>query len=241
MAKIIKKKSDLVAKRNRTVATNVIGHILLVLCGVLFIELAFASAAGFVVALLGIVSVAGLFMIHFTRDSMGIERAGVDGEAKALKLLASRLPDTYFCINNAVIHYEERHNELDLIVAGPSGIYIVEVKNTAGNITGSYSDKTLQQEKKNETKEMRNPVQQVRTHVDILARFLKANGIRTWVQGVVLFVNPKCNLQITDIPRNGVQVFAVSAGGEQQLVDYLKNNTPNVLTQQEIEKITQLI
>ena len=241
MAKIIKKKSDLVEKRNRTVAVNILGHILLVLCGILFIELVFAYSSGVIITLMGIASVVGLFMIHFTRDKVGIETSGVEGEAKALKMLASGLPDTFSCINNAVIYYENRHNELDLIVVGHTGIYIVEVKNTAGDIYGSYSSKTLQQEKKSENKEMRNPVQQVRTHADILSRFLKANGIRAWVQGVVFFVNPKCKPVITDIPSNGGPIFAVSSGGEQQLMDYLKTTTPNSLSQQEINKIISLI
>ena len=213
MAKIIKKKSDLVEKRNRTVAINIGGYILLVLCGVLFIELGFAQFHGAIVAAMGIAAFAGLFMIHCTRDIMGIERSGVDGEAKALKMLAAGLPDTFACINNAVIWYEERHNELDLIVVGHTGVYIVEIKNTVGNISGAYSDKTLRQEKKSETKEMRNPVQQVRMHADILSRHLKANGVRTWVQGVVFFVNPKCTPNIVDVPSNGVPIFASSTGG----------------------------
>lgn len=241
MAKIIKKKSDLVAKRNQTVTMNILGYVLLILFGVLFIELALAGVSGILTGVLWAISFVGLLMINFTRDKVGIESAGVAGEDKAMKILANGLPDTYFCINNAIIWYENRHNELDLIVIGPSGVYIVEVKNTSGRIFGSYSSKTLQQEKKNETKDMRNPVQQVRTHADILSRFLKANGIRTWVQGVVFFVNPKCTPQITDIPSNGVAIFATSTGGEQRLVEYIKGNTPNVLSKQEIDKIASLI
>ena len=241
MARIIKKKSDLVEKRNRTMAINIIGYALLVLCGVLFIELACTSGSGILLAVTGLSSITGLFLISFTRDGIGIERAGVEGEAKAMKILAKGLPDTFCCINNAVIYYENRYNELDLIVVSANGIYIVEVKNTSGKIYGTYSSKMLTQEKRNETKEMYNPVQQVRTHADILSRFLKANGIRAWVQGVVFFVNPKCTPLITEIPYNGVPIFAISSGGDQKLLEYLKSNTPNVLTQQDVEKIVGII
>lgn len=241
MAKIIKKKSDLVVKRNRTVATNVIGHALLLVCGVLFIELAFAFSPLPLIVLMGIASVVGLLMVHTTWDKMGIEDKGVEGEEIAMKMLEKALPNTFYCINNAIIHCETGHNELDIIVVGPTGIYIVEVKNTVGRISGSYSDIILSQIKKRETKEMRNPVQQVRKHADTLQRFLKANGIRSWVQGVVFFVNSRCNPEITDIPENAVPIFAVSSNGEHALAHYLKTNTPNSLTQQEIEKITSLI
>lgn len=241
MAKIIKKKSDLVKKRNQTKALYVVGHILFVVCGVLFIEGIASFAPVFAIVAMGILHFAGLCMIHFNRDAVGIQDAGVDGEAKALKILANGLPDTFSCINNVVIWFEQRHNELDLVVVGPTGIYIVEVKNTAGEISGTYSCPVLQQVKKNESKEMRNPVQQVRTHADILSRFLKANGIRTWVQGTVLFVNPKCRPNITDIPDRGVPVFAVSADGEERLIEYLTKGAPNVLSEEEINKIVSLI
>ena len=241
MAKLIKKKSDLAAKRDRTIVTNVIGHVLYVVCGVLSIEFIFAYDSLLLVLALFLASFVGLCMIHFTRDTMGIEKAGVDGENKALKMLLSGLPNTYTCINNAVIWYESRHNELDLIVVGPTGIFIVEVKNTAGEVRGSYQSKVLQQEKKNETKEMRNPMKQVATHADILYRYLKANGVRAWVQGVVLFVNPKCYPEITDIPVNGIPAFAVSDGGEKKLMDYIMHQSRDHLSQEEITKICSLI
>lgn len=241
MAKIIKKKSDLVAKRNRTKAMYIIGHILLVLFGIVFIEVTFSLGSEIISVLSFLVSTVGLFMVHFTRDSVGIENAGVDGEEKAMKMLEKGLPNSFACINNAIITYENRHNELDIIVVGDTGVFIIEVKNTAGNIKGSYYDKVLKQEKRNETKEMRNPIQQVRTHADILQRYLKANGIRTWVQGVVFFVNPKCSPMISDIPDNGVPVFAVSSGGERQLMEYLQNVSPNSVSQEEIQRIISLI
>lgn len=248
MAKIIKNKSDLIEKRNQTVGIHLVGYVLNVGCGVGFLELLFASIyvmnfkTGRILelVLLFVLSITGIFLIHFTRDYVGILNAGVGGEKNALNALAAALPNSYSVVNNVVVWFENRHNELDLVVVGPTGVFIVEIKNTAGHIVGNYADPKLQQVKKKETKEMRNPVAQVRTHTDILARFLKANDIRCWVQSTVFFVNPKCTPEIAGIPSDGVQVFAVSENGVARLAAYIQSSR-QALTQQEMEKVIGLL
>lgn len=242
MAKVIRKKSELIANRNRTVFAKYLGYTLCPLCGVLAIELGFADFPAAIVWIMSLASFVGLFLIHTTRGMVGIKDAGVQGELKALSILESGLPDdTYYCINNAEIYFEDRANELDLIVVGPSGVYVVEVKNVSGTVCGSYNDKNLQQRKRDETKTLYNPVKQVSTHVDILARYLRAKGIQTWVRGVVFFVNPNCTLDLTFVPRDGVPLFAISSGGKEQLIDYLKRQVPNPLSRDDVEKIAKLI
>lgn len=245
MAKVIQKKSDLVAKRNQTIAIHLAGYVLNVVCGVACIELLASwetyTGMNFLLPLVMLIlSIVGVFFIHFTRDYVGILQAGTNGEKKALKVLADGLPDSYCCVNNVVVRFEERHNELDLVVVGPSGVFIVEVKNTAGNIVGDYEDQILQQKKRSETKEMRNPVKQVKTHTDILSRYLRAKGVRCWVQSTVFFVNPKCAPEIRNIPQNGVQVFAVSQGGAQKLVDFIQRSK-EALSKEQIEQIIGLL
>lgn len=241
MAKVIKKKNDLLIKRNRQTIIHIVGYVLCLVCGILLIELGFAGVPSAVCLAMGALSLAGAIMIHCTRDNVGILTAGVSGEQNAVRLVEKTLPDTYYCITNAQIQYENRHNELDMIVVGPSGIFIVEVKNVSGTITGSYYDKVLIQEKGKGTKEMNNPVNQVRQHADILSRYLKANGVRTWVQGVVLFVNPRARLDVSDIPANGVPMFAVSEGGQEALNAYLRQTLSVPLKQEEIYRIIELI
>lgn len=241
MAKVIKKKNDLLIKRNRETIIHIVGYILCLLCGTLCIELGFGGSPAPISLLMGALSFAGAVAIHCTRDNVGILSAGVTGEKTAASLVEKALPDTYYCITNAQIQYENRHNELDMIVVGPTGIFIVEVKNVSGTVSGSYFDKTLHQEKGKSSKDMNNPVNQVRQHADILSRYLKANGVRTWVQGVVLFVNPRARLDISDIPANGVPMFAVSEGGKEELSAYLRQSVSAPLKQEEIYRIIELI
>lgn len=241
MAKVIKRKNELAEKRNRQTILHIVGYVLCLLCGILFIELSFGGVNAIVCLVLFALSLSGAVMIHCTRDGVGILTAGVSGENAAVNLLQKGLPDSYVCVTNAQIQYENRHNELDVIVAGPSGIYVVEVKNVTGRICGSYTDKVLSQEKGKRSKEMNNPVYQVKMHADILSRYLKANGIRTWVQGVVLFVNPRATLDIEDIPSNGIPVFAVSEGGQEALCRYILQTTGIPMKSEDVAKLISLV
>lgn len=241
MAKVIEKKSALVSKQKRHILANRLGYVLYPVCGVLAIELLFAEYSLVGTCLIGLLSIVGLLLIHATRNTIKTDKRGTEGEREALDILKQGLPDTYYIINNAEIYYDDRHNELDLIVIGPSGIYIVETKKWFGTISGSYSDRYLIQVNKDGTKEHYNPVKQVATHVDILQRFLKAKGVQNWIQGVVFFVHPKSTLQITNIPHNGIPLFSLPADGKDQLLTYLKRTVPRTLSQSEIEKIANII
>ena len=241
MAKVIEKKSALVSKQKRNMFINRFGYVLYPICGVAAIEFAFAEHFVFWACLLAFLSFVGLLMIHCTRNTVKTDQRGTEGEREALAMLKKGLPDTYYVINNAEIYYEDRHNELDIIVVGPSGVYVVETKKWFGTVYGSYADQYLMQSNKDGVKEHYNPIKQVATHADILHRFLKAKGIQNWIQGVVFFVHPKSTLQITGVPGNAIPVFAVPNGGEDQLLEYLKRAVPRALTESEIEKIANMI
>lgn len=241
MAKVIKKKNELLEKRNRAIILHFSGYAACLIFGTLGIELSFAGVPGWVCLLMGVLSLAGAVMIHCTRDNMGVLKAGVTGEQNAVRLVEKLLPDNYYCITNVQVQYENRHNELDLVVVGPSGIYIVEVKNVSGRICGSYTDRQFYQEKGKRSKEMDNPVYQVKMHADILSRYLKANGVRTWVQGTVLFVNPRATMAITDMPSNGIPIFAVSEGGQEDLRKYITYPASVPMSEQDIQKVITLL
>ncbi len=241
MAKVIKKRNELLEKRNRAIILHFSGYAACLLFGILGIELSFAGVPGWICMILGLLSLAGAVMIHCTRDQMGVLEAGVSGEKNAVHILEKALPDHYYCVTNVQVSYENRHNELDAVVVGPTGIYIVEVKNVSGRICGSYTDKQFLQDKGKRSKEMDNPVYQVKMHADILSRFLKANGVRTWVQGTVLFVNPRATMAITDIPTNAIPIFAVSEGGQENLRKYITQPAGVPMSEQDIQKVITLL
>ncbi|MEM4991981.1 nuclease-related domain-containing protein [Priestia sp. SB1] len=119
---------------------------------------------------------------------------GLTGEARALKIVKN-LPPDYTVFSNVTLLYEEQESETDLIIVGKKGVFLIEVKNHTGVITGKPDDKRWVQFK--ETKlggkyanPFYNPTKQVKTHVYRLSGVLKEVGYSYWIQGMVYFVNP---------------------------------------------------
>jgi len=111
--------------------------------------------------------------------------AGVEGEVAVLKRL-QQLPDEYLLFNRVRLPDNQLPNgwrELDFVVAGPTGVWIVEVKNTPGHVyvqpdarhwplarrAGCGSQPSWNA--------MDNPIGQVRAQRDALARWLLHHSI----------------------------------------------------------------
>lgn len=145
------------------------------------------------------------------------------------------------------IAFEGKTSELDLTIVGPTGVYIVEVKNYIGLITGDANAHDWQQTKyssngKKYDKEFYSPVMQVSTHVSRLTGMLNNHGINAWVQGVVFFVNDRANLNITNLRTCPVWVFNTSEDGGADLRTFIKNvDYDYTMTNGEIERITDFI
>ena len=87
-----------------------------------------------------------------------IYAAGSRGENQVLEWLRE-LPDNYHVFTNVRVH---ERMEADAVVAGPAGLFLVEVKNYAGGLEGTSADDSWLQHKRNRQgksyiKEIRNP------------------------------------------------------------------------------------
>ena len=156
-----------------------------------------------------IVLIAAAFGTHFANQQHILE-AGVEGEKTALEL-AQRLPSSCHVFTNQVIWFEpkndkrkaaedgkqSRKSETDLILVGPGGVAIVEVKNYSGRLTGNAWDHDLMKTSPSGRKDMvYNPAKQVSTHVWRLSNYLKSKGQRAWITPYVLFTNPRTTFDI---------------------------------------------
>ena len=145
MAKIIKKSSHLQREYQRK-QHHALRWFLLSLLGIILFVAGIAPlqpaliviglAWFFVCVLVALVPVRGLNGL----------KAGIQGELDGAALLQD-LPDTYLCLQNATVSYRGKESELDLVVAGPTGLVIVEVKNRNGHITGNFESKDWVQHK----------------------------------------------------------------------------------------------
>jgi hypothetical protein len=114
----------------------------------------------------------------------------------------AELPDHYIVFNNLEVPTENGgKRELDQVVLGRNGLFVVEVKHLRGEISGSDTDRNWQQVKRSQaghayTTAVRNPVSQVRSAAGVLHRYLATRGIDIRVQGIVVFTHPDVVLKV---------------------------------------------
>lgn len=199
----------------------------------------FGCICGFVISL--------LCMIGFLRSSggdreRGILKAGIEGEEKALRLM-ELLPGSYHVYTNLIIPYNGKESETDMIVAGPTGVYIVEVKGHKGTISGDWSDENLRQEKEDRSRTVKtfyNPLKQVGTHVYRLSNAFRQQKITCgWIEGCVLFVDDDVYLSVTD--KAGKQPHVYTYGSRGQLRDFITLNTANSVSSEQLNRITSYL
>lgn len=171
-------------------------------------------------------------------DATVIKR-GIEGEDAAAEVI-STLPENYFGFQNVVVTLDGKDSELDLVVVGKTGVYIIETKNRNGHIKGSYSGQRWVQHKVGRggnpySNEFYSPVKQVATHIFRLAHYLRSNGIRVHIDGVVYFSHPDTKVEIS-----GKQGEIPVITAEKDLKKHIMSgNTP--LSQEDIIKICDLL
>lgn len=164
---------------------------------------------------------------------------GIRGEKVALRSVR-KLGNEYSAFVNMKLEYEEQSSEVDLIVVGPKGIFVCEVKNHNGEIQGRPDDKRWVQIKKTEKggkfyNGFYNPCKQVKTHTYRLSQILKDDGYEGWIQSSVYFVNENATLKIQ---KGKVPVIGPNSSLKQFIEEY---EPKHMLTKEEIEKVLKII
>lgn len=111
------------------------------------------------------------------------------------------LPDNYIILNQVLAPHGESYREFDFIVVGPNGIFAIEIKHHRGRICGSEADKVWRQKKRSRAghvyeQNIRNPVAQIKSAIYPLKQYLASHGANNWIQGIVVFTHPGCELEI---------------------------------------------
>ena len=164
------------------------------------------------------------------------------GERKTGFILEHCLPDEYRVIQNSIVTYNGEKSEIDNIVIGKSGVFIIEVKNMKGKIFGDYKDKNWTQYKIDQyniehQKEFYNPVKQVGTHIYRLANYMRDNRIFTNINGAVYFANSNSDVKLTGEHGN-IPVFNYAS--TRKMIDYITNGDAN-LSDKTINRIIELL
>lgn len=124
-----------------------------------------------------------------------IYRAGEEGEYLAASAIKSILFKDDWHICNFEFSVDGREAECDILVVNTNGIFIFEVKNFSGSLFGYETDDIWEKVKESDSgnlysKEIKNPIKQVRRQRWLLKKLLGSYGIYDfWIDGYVLLVN----------------------------------------------------
>ena len=138
----------------------------------------------------------------FFRGYSGYRR-GYEGEKSVARILSSTLGDEYSLINDVAIH--DGYGNIDHVVLGPNGIFVIETKNYAGKIicdgdkwssqrNGRFN-RLLHYDLGSPSKQAKRNATRVKRVIEHMAMFKSKN---IWVNGILVFANKHVQLQISN-------------------------------------------
>lgn len=222
MAKTVKIKSKLRQNKNKALLVSTLSmlfsFIFFVSAILLFVKndthIAFPVSFLVIGAVLIIISLIG-------SKRYQIIKAGVKGEKSTLEIL-KKLPMGFTVISNPVIRENDREFELDFLVIGSEGVFIIETKNYSGTVCGAVSNTHWKQTKQlanGETAEklVKNPVKQSERQLRKLKTLFKELDVNAYIYPVVYFANENVKLEYKMDEETPVFV----AKNEGLLLDYI--------------------
>lgn len=155
--------------------------------------------------------------------------AGVEGEVTALDRLKT-LPDEFLLFNRVKLPDGQLPNgwrELDFVVAGPTGLWIVEVKNTPGHVYVKPEERHWPLARRGcgsrpNWNAVENPIPQARAQVDSLRRWLLQHGIAVEPKSVICLAHSEVAVDNADASPVPVVV-------RDQLADLIRSGSPSAL------------
>jgi len=178
------------------------------------------------------------FIASQTVKKYRIYKSGYEGETKVKKIL-EKLPDDYTVLTDTTIRLGNQKSQIDNIIIGPNGIFVLEVKNLQGFIK-VLEGKMWKQAKKLGLiykREFYSPVKQVKTHSYRLSQFLKSMGYNIWVNGAVLFSHP--DAKVNKEEWENIPIFS-GKNGHKKLFEFIDNQQRKI-SPEDCQRITSYI
>lgn len=128
--------------------------------------------------------------------------AGLEGEKRTREVLEGlpRLFQTFSNIDVPNPRSRGGHNEADLIVCGPTALFVIEVKHHRGAVLGGERSTRWGVTRHCGGRELVEPVgnavMQVKRLSWLLRQHCEEHGHSPWVQGVVVFSHPEVELRL---------------------------------------------
>lgn len=131
-----------------------------------------------------------LFRIHVESPE---KQAGRMGERIATAVISEVLREDDFLLTNVPVFFDGKQTELDNVIINSNGVFIIEVKNLRGVLSGDEDSYDWIQTKSSSggefyQKTVKNPIGQVKRQIYILSNYLQENDVDVWIEGYVFFV-----------------------------------------------------
>lgn len=226
MAIVHKGKKTLNGQANQYLITSIVCVGMLIAYGIMMVQGQGETYVNPVYMALPVLWAAGA-VFYFRKYK--IFKAGSTGESALLEYVR-KLPNQYHVFTNFQIEEKRIRDEIDFIVVGDTGVFVIEAKNHVGKIVGAPDDMEWKQYKSDKngrayTKTLPNPIKQADWHTINITRLLTRMGFRTAASGLLVFTNPKAALEIES--------------GRFTVLDSCKNVNPYILNykpQQKLDK-----
>ncbi len=120
-------------------------------------------------------------------------RKGQEGENRVAEVMNATLNGEWMLFRDCIL--PGRGGDLDLVLVGPAGIWVLEIKALSGMFrnVGDIWQTIKGKDWKNLSG---NPSKQAGKNAARLSGFLKADGIKTWVNSAVVWANPESPLEV---------------------------------------------
>lgn len=142
----------------------------------------------------------GLLWLRGSRRVRAL-RAGLRGERVGARLLAPLAKEGYIVLHDVTLTAGDRTAQVDHLVIGPNGLFIIETKAWAGAVSGDFSSADWT----HDGQTVANPVKQSQRQAFVIRGWLNERAQLfddplvagyTWVQPIVCFVHPGVSLHL---------------------------------------------
>jgi Nuclease-related domain. len=182
------------------------------------------------------------FLIGSATNQCKIAKSGLDGERSALEVLSS-LGSEYHVVSDLEIEFDGKKSQIDSVIIGKNGVFVMETKNVKGCIVGTEQDQNVTVHKVGRnggeySNTVYNPCKQVGTHVFRLSKMLQEKGLNPWVQGMVYFSNTETEVQLQ---ASKIPVFSCADNGAERIGTYITNYQGRTISNQDQQKIVGIL
>lgn len=171
-------------------------------------------------------AVASLFLRRYR-----IWKAGGRGEQAVARAL-QKLDDSYYLLN--AVQLAARRGDIDHVVAGRNGIFVIEAKNYSGTVQCNGDDWYRKKRGSSRTVRVDSVSQQARNNAMQMKDFVRrTTGLDLEVTPICVFVNPGVQLSLKN---PAVPVLRLG-----NLSSFIEGAKGKPLSKKDLEKVTQAV